>query len=246
MATGSGSAAGDGAFTSPDFIKDLESKALSCYFDAPQFNSATKARRSKWIMRDRAFRAIANCRQRGWEEQIVQQYRARPKHDYTSADEDTKQRVKWLVETCEDISQRLSIPPYPEDEKVLALEFTNAVKQGDIARLKDLVSLCDLYEKKMWPPKERQSDPKSWYYYTGIAAAGFLKRGVIPTKKQLKEQALRECALAEFSISVPINRWRTQLDSKLDQMRRLLPGKRTWTRIFKHLDLSNLPPASTY
>jgi hypothetical protein len=178
-------------------------------------------------MEDRVFRAIANLRHRGRVEEFVRLADARPKHDYSDADEDTQRRSKLLEETINSTRSGLTNASNPADEKLLAQVFVDAVKRGDISRLKDLASMCKLYEDKMIsPPKERRSDVKSWYYYAGMAALRFLRKEVVPTKKQVKEQTLVECALAEFPMNVPIADWGNQIDKKIDQMRALFPSER--------------------
>jgi hypothetical protein len=236
-----------GGFTDPGFIKALEQKAESCFFDASQFKSASGSRRSKWIMRDRVFRAIANLRCRGRLEEFIRQADARPKHDYSNADQDTQLRSKLLEETISCIRSDLVIPPDPEDERVVAQAFVDAVKQGDRNRLNELIVWCQLYETKMIQrPRERQSDVKSWHYYVGMAALHFLTRGEVPSKKEVKERTLVECARAEFPMNVPIADWGNQIDNKINQMQGLLPSDRNWSRIFNDLGLSKLPAASTH
>jgi len=198
-------------------------------------------------MLDPVFRAIANLRHRGSVEELIRFADARPKHDYSDADQDTQLRSELLEWTISSIRSESSNPSNPDDEKVLAQAFVDAVKRGNLNRLNDLIALCKLYETKMIQrPRERQSDVKSWHYYAGMAALRFLKQGVVPTKKQVKKQTPVECALAEFPMNVPIVDWVNQIDNKINQMQELLPSERNWSRIFNDLDLSELPESFTH
>jgi hypothetical protein len=198
-------------------------------------------------MRDPVFRAIANIRHRGWIEEFIRSANARPKHDYSDADEDTRRKKELLEATIKNIRKQLDTPPDPEDERVLAQAFLDAVKRGDMDRLN---AMCGLYETKMIQrPRDRQSDVKSWHYYAGMAALHLFRQGVVPTKKQVKERTLVECARAEFAmnpVKVPIADWGKQIDDKMNQMRGLLPSERSWSRIFNDLGLSALPTAPTH
>lgn len=233
-------------YTTSAFIKRLELTAESCFFDASQFKSASGSRRSKWVMRDRVFRAIANLRRRGRLEEFIRQADARPKHDYSNADEDDKLRIQMLEAFFSVCREELANSPDPEDERFVAQEFVNAVKEGHINRLKDLVGLCDLYEKKKWSGEVGKRGTRSWSYYTALAAARVLRKGVIPTKKTLREVALLEAAFHEYSWLGPIKGYHQVHEQKRKELRPQMPTKRSWARILKRLGLSDLPSASTH
>jgi hypothetical protein len=139
-------------------------------------------------------------------------------------------------------------PCDPEPEKLLAREFTQAVRKGDIRRIHELCKLYELHERNEVPsPRERQTNPKSWLYYTAVAAHKLLRKGTLPTKKQVKEQALWERVLYE----IPKDIWgwspkdiEIALRNKTAAVSRFLP--KNWRQIFNALSLSDLPKAPTH
>lgn len=164
----------------PAFVRDLRAKAISYLVGADKDKApSTKARFPKRVTEDPLFQAICYLRRRFEAEQKV---------------------AKEFPELLNDIPG----PEEPEPAKLLAETFTNAVRRGDIGRLNDIVKLCGLHETKIFrPPKERQSDPRRWHYYAGIVAWRFLKEAIVPTKKQVKEAALRERAIVELPVCNP-------------------------------------------
>jgi hypothetical protein len=230
----------------PTFIRDLRAKAVSYLVGADQHTSqSTKARFPKRITEDPLFQTISYLRRRFHTEQKV-------------------------VHEFPELLNEILGPEDPEPAKLLAETFTNAVRQGTIGRLNDIVKLCEIHEAKIFrPPKERQSDPRPWYYYAGIVAWQFLKKGIIPTKKKVKEAALKERAITELPAWNP--RWENkerlewsnrkkqwggkkppsvkdlraaQIDAKIEELRRLQP--KNWARIFRDLRLGDLPSSPTH
>jgi len=237
-------------YLSHEFIEELESKTYSYFFDASQFKSAEGSRRPKCILGDRVFRAIANIRHRGALESFIREVDARPKHDCSSEDEDTKRKSILIQGAYSTMRELLKNSTDPDDEQALAQFVVNAVRQGNIAELKDFVRKCKLYETKtIATPRERQKDAKSWRYYAGTAALRFLSKGVVPTKKEVREQAVMERAVHESlraAIEIQSSTWEKDFDQKLEFARRESPSQREWTRIFKDLGLSELPTAPTH
>jgi hypothetical protein len=226
------------------FVRELELRTENYLFGTVRFKDpTTKERRAVRITEDRVFRAIANIRYRALREQIVRNFQARPRPDYSGADLDTRQRCEILERTVAAIADELKGPPDPEDERILGEEFVDAVKRGDLKRLSSLQDLCALYEKKALqaPPK---GDSRSWHYYTGLAALHFLRRGVLPYKRDVRERALVESVLAEFYVGAPIERWSVAIEEKRKEMKGTFPKK--WPRIFKDLGLDGLPSAPTH
>jgi len=166
-------------FTDPAFIRTLEGKALGYYFGADQYKSSTKERFSKRITADPVFQAIQYLRIRAHIKQRTQEFLS----DFPS---EHREQILGADD--------------PQQAKMLSDTLIGAVRQGNITRLQEIVKLCELHEAKMDEQlKERKRDPISWHYYVGIVACGFLKKGTVPTKKQVKEDALRERAIVELS-----------------------------------------------
>jgi hypothetical protein len=227
------------------FICELELRTESYLFEVFRFKDpTTKARRPARIMEDRVFRAIVNIRVRGWKEEIVRDFQARPRPDYSGADLDTRQRSEILERTIAHIANELKSPPDPEDEQILGKAFVDAVKRGDLKRLSSLHDLCALYENKALQAPSN-GDSRSWHYYTGLAALHFLRRGVLPFKRTVRERALEESALSEFYLLAPIERWSVAIEEKRKELKGAFPKKKTWARIFKDLGLDGLPSAPT-
>jgi hypothetical protein len=182
-------------FTDPVFIRTLEEKALSYYVGAARHKSAsTKERLPKQITEDPVFKAIRYLRRFHRAEQRAQELPS-----------------ELLNEHREQILGSYDSEP----AKMLGETFIDAVRWGDIARLKEVVELCELLETTIYrQPRERQSDPHPWHYYTAIVTCQSLKKGVVPTKKQVKEAALRERAIVELPT------WDPAWDSKWSNLQK--------------------------
>lgn len=232
-------------YTTPEFLEELESKTGSYYFDAPQFKCPLDGkRRSTFIVKDPIFLAIKELR--GCLEQLIRLADARPKSDYSKADDETKQASELLESTICNFRSELAEPLNPEFERKVVHFIVGAIKQGNITAVEDFLDKCSLLETKNNPPRERRSDSKPWRYYAGRAALHYLKEGIVPTKGQVKERSLLECAQSEFLMDSRISQWPKRIGDKANQMRHLLPGKRNWSRIFSDLGLSGLPASPTH
>jgi hypothetical protein len=181
-------------FTDPAFIRTLEEKALSYYFGADQYKSSTKERFPKRITEDPIFKSIRYLRR--W-------HRA-------------EQRAQELPSELLNEHREQILGSYDsEPAKMLAETFIDAVRQGDIARLKDIVELCKFLETKVYrQPRERQNDPHPWHYYAAVVTCRFLKKGTAPTKKEVREAALRERAIVELP------KWEPSWDSKWSNLQK--------------------------
>jgi hypothetical protein len=166
-------------FTDPAFIRALEEKAVSYYVGADRENSPlTKARFPKRITEDPRFKSIRYLRRRHRAEQRAQELPS-----------------ELLNEHREQILGSYDSEP----ARMLAETFIDAVRQGEIDRLEEIVKLCKLLETRLYQqPTERQSDPHRWHYYAAVVTCGFLKEGIVPTKGEVKKAALKERAIVEL------------------------------------------------
>jgi hypothetical protein len=218
-------------FTSPAFIERLRAKAISYYVGADTFNATSDKRFPKEITEDPLFKAIYYLRLRFRAEQRAQEAPTEHRHELLGAED-------------------------PRATKLLSESFVEAARRGDIGRLTYIVKLCEIIEAKTFQqPKERQSDPISWHYYAGIAACGLLSSGRTPTKKQVREAALKERAMVEVpkwdrkwndaDRSEPVNKLKAdRIAKKIEELRPQQP--KNWARIFRDLDLGGLPSAPTH
>jgi hypothetical protein len=228
-------------FTSPAFIERLRAKAHSYYFGADTFNAASDKRFPKEITEDPLFKAIYYLRRRFRAEQRTQEAPTEHRDELLGAED-------------------------PRAAGLLSESFVEAVRRGDIGRFTYIVKLCEIIEAKTFQqPKARQSDPLSWHYYAGIVACGLLGSGTIPTKKQVKEAALKERAIVEVPKWDPAwnSNWSNRqkklgkpkpasvkdlraarIAAKIEELRRLQP--KNWPRVFRDLGLGDLPSAPTH
>jgi hypothetical protein len=231
--------------TDPASIKALFEKTLSYRIKADLYKCSTGNRFPKKITADPVFKSIRYCQSWYLNNQMIQQLCISDLLQIMGGDS----QIEGLQNTHEEILKNLrawSLSSYdPQPATLLAKEFTDAAMQGDIDRLSDLVKLCELYKTKVTqPPREHQSDSISWYYYVGIGACQFLIKGIVPTKKQVKEAALQCRAIYELTKGTlrPIRE--SAVTSKIKELRALpCPN---WTRIFRELGLSSLPSAPAH
>lgn len=182
----------------PAFIQELRKKAVEYFIGADQFKSSAKRRFPKNITEDPLFQAIAYLRNRGRAEERLRQ-------DFASAEDQDFQRFsirKFYAENkldqkgLLDILDELFGPPEPGHAKLLAVTCIAAVRGG---RLNDIAELCEIFEKRTYR-RGRLSRELPWEYYAAVAALGFLNKGTIPLKKEVKEAALRERAIMELPV----------------------------------------------
>jgi hypothetical protein len=226
-----------------EFFRQLEQKAFEHFIAADRYCSKGGSRLSKQVTRDPLFRAIRYCRlrdigERNWASLPRGFFQGK---NYTLSAES-------IQTICEEFAAKKLGPYDPEPEKLLAREFIQAVRQGDMPRLRELLKLCELHEEKgMRSYWDRQPSPRSWLYYTALAAQRFLRAGKLPTKKQVKEQALWERVVYEVPWEI-FSRSRKDIEAALqnksNEVRRFLP--KNWRQIFNTLGLRDLPKAPTH
>jgi len=158
-------------YLEPAFIRELREKAAGYFIGADKRKSSKKEWFPKKITEDPLFKAIVYLRRR----------------------HENKQK---LAERFPELLDELLDPEDPEPARLLV----DIVRQGNIGKLKDAVTFCELFENKYRQTREGQSDPLPWEYYTARAALGFLAKGVIPIKRAVKEAALKERAIAELPV----------------------------------------------
>jgi hypothetical protein len=89
----------------------------------------------------------------------------------------------------------------PRRAELLEKEFISAVKNGNTDCLRDIYKFCKIFESKTYGrSSQRKRDPLPWEYFAAVAALGSLTKGVIPTKKEVKEAALEERATWELPV----------------------------------------------
>jgi hypothetical protein len=207
-------------FTEPSFVEALYAKALSYYIGADLFRDPNGKRIRKDIVSDPLFRAIEHHRR------------------ITIA---VRELRKFLAGSPREFRKTFQALRRGRDKRYsrrLAHEYLRAVGAGDLVALRRLVKLSELHETRMMRVSDRETcNPVSWHYYTGIGAIKFLARGVVPTKKAVKDAAIEARARAELSPNASA----AMLDTKKLQLQRLAP--RRWRRIFNDLELAKLPTA---
>jgi len=160
------------------FIQELREKAAG-YFIAARRKSSKKEWFPKGITEDPLFHAIVYLRRQHEDEKKLA--------ELLTSGQPAGYRLPELLDKLLD----------PEDPEPARLLF-DIVRQGNIRKLKDAVTYCELFESK-YRTREDQSDPLPWEYYAARAALGFLVQGT-PLKKQVREAALRERAIAELPV----------------------------------------------
>jgi hypothetical protein len=222
---------------SPEFIQALYERTLSYFVGADSFKDSLGRRFQKTVINDPVFRAISYCR-------------------------------AWAVTNQRAIALPVSWRPDSKNEELLAHEFVHAVSTGNLNRLRDLIRFCERIEDKLFklPKRHSKRDSIPWHYYIGITACQFLLKGTVPTKKDVTEAALQERAI--FEAAVWDKSWESnwsnlqkqqgnkkpdsvkdlravKVQAKIEELRGLLPNRRTRARIFKDLGISDLPSAPT-
>jgi hypothetical protein len=231
--------------TAARFLKELKKKEDFYYWNLGLFNSKTGHKFDQDVIHDPVFEAIRCLRERSWQTLVLETINARSEEDFT----ETGVNPYW-AKAFKIFGEKPPadwIKPYdPEQEQLLASEFLSAVKQGDIARLKELVQLCEILETtKFNRPRERQADSRRWRYYVAYSARYFLEKGKLPDKKTVKQLAFITRLGDEFPyLRLPSDQWADEWKQRMETVSR--PSEREWTRIFLELGLRNLPSAPTH
>jgi hypothetical protein len=120
----------------------------------------------------------------------------------------------------------------------------NAILMDRSGELRDLATILELCD----PPRSFESGKHiPWIYYSANAALRYLNDGVLPTKRQVLEEAIAQRALDEVLLSIPPS----GLPGETFAIRGLVAVKiedltkyrspRKWAHIFRVLDLRELP-----
>jgi hypothetical protein len=207
-------------FTSAAFLNELQAKAFEYFVKVNAFKNQNKNRFKKAIVRSETFRAIQRLR---YDHQIEELYKVQGRD--TRAEE----------------TEILGAPRTDTAAEFLSGEFIKAVREGDPAWIKDVAILL---EKIFSNGKKVVPEELDWHYYTGLAAWELLFSGNVPDKKQVRERAIRKRALLSLD---PKDRGdKRKVCNRISTFEGFQPDKRHWTRIFKDLDLKDLPSAPTH
>jgi hypothetical protein len=120
----------------------------------------------------------------------------------------------------------------------------NAILMDRPGQLRDLATILEL----CGPPRSFESNNYiPWIYYSASAALRYLDDGVLPAKRQVLEEAIRQRAIDEVLLSSPPS----GLPGEALAIRGLVAVKieditkyrspRKWAHIFRVLDLRELP-----
>jgi hypothetical protein len=230
--------------TSPEFLEELREKEDFYYLRLSLFTSETGGRFSEHIVRDPVFKAIRHCYERTWQSRLLDMVKSHPESDFTESGIDSA-LAKAFQKLVEDPPDEWIEPCDPEQERIVANEFLQAAKHGNIARLNELVKFCEIIETRTFNvSKQHKRDFRPWPYYIASVARQFLEQGVLPDKKTVKEMAFLRRAADELPLlKVPVTQWKVSSVQKLNELYNL-PEPR-WKLFFRELGLKDLPSAST-
>jgi hypothetical protein len=136
-----------------------------------------------------------------------------------------------------------SSEPVPEYDSQAAgtigryvLEAISTETPGKLRDLATILKLCGA-------PRSPTAKHIPWVYYSASAALRLLDDGVLPTKRQVLKEAIRQRALEELLLAGPpgealTNRGR--VIAKLEDITRYR-SPRNWAHIFRVLDLGEVP-----
>jgi hypothetical protein len=230
--------------TAPKFLKELQEQKDLYYFNLRLFKSGSGKRFDRKVLDAPIFKAIRYCRDWSQQTEFLKIISTHPESDFVDSGIDPA-LAKAFKKLSEDPLQDRIEAYDPQHETLLADEFLNAVKQGDVARLRELLRLCEIHETTTYNrPRERQSDSRRWHYYVASAALLFLEKGVLPDKKEIKKLAYAFRASNELPLlRKPVVEWAAKSEQKIKELYDL--PKPNWTRIFRELRLTDLPSAPT-
>jgi hypothetical protein len=136
------------------------------------------------------------------------------------------------------------LPPYdPAHADVIWHHILKAVSLDDFAAIGDLAKLVEIQARG-----GARSKPKYivWHYYAGTAALSYLDQGHLPSKQQVRNEAIRQRVLEEL-LGSPARPVQGSLVSQTGLVRakfedvETFKQPRNWRRIFRELDLQELP-----
>jgi hypothetical protein len=228
--------------TDQSFIQSIQEKVLQHYFRASTYKSGGR-RFSKDITSDPVFRAIAYCQKWYHDSQrmteasvsgVMRKLGAQPSGEL-------KRVVKRALGT---LRQHQEHKRRSELEQIIAHAFVSAAVEGNIERLQQLVDLCKLHAKTLQPPKGAKRYPVPWHYYVGLAACMYLVKGIVPTKKEVKDAAIEHRAAEQAMRDIEEGRRASgpiDLGPYIKSLKSEPEPK--WNRIFSDLSLGGLPSA---
>lgn len=246
-----------GRYVTNEFIQELYRRTEEHYFKAARYKRGGQRFR-KDVTADPVFRAIHRCRKQhegiehfGNLERTGLPHHLLPGTQNAGFRQMEKIAFRYLHERA--------VKQYdPRAEAFVASEYVNAVKAGNISRLKELVKFSKIAEKAIRIDEDYIAQPVPWHFYFGMGAFQFLKNGIVPNKKQVKEAAIT-CrvgdeirAVVERAIANNGKRREQGIDlngifkEKIELLQSLFdanPPKVNTTRIYRELGLSGLPSA---
>jgi hypothetical protein len=229
-------------FTSPEFIRALKEKTAIAAF-APRTRWSGGKQIPDEIIYDPIFSVIA--------------YVQRHEHRMNGAEERSiKEMVEAVEATQEPSSLEAAFARVRENLRdfyrkeyndlpslLLGQEWVMAAALNDHARqewLSDLTSLH--YDKAFGPLDDGKRHLYPWRYYIGSAACMFLQARIIPTKKDVKEAAIRHRAVLEAAQSGKVV---FDIGREMERLTKEFPlNARFWRKDFNELGLKDLPSAS--
>ena len=140
--------------------------------------------------------------------------------------------------------RQADLPPYdPAHAGVICRYILEAVSLDDFAAISDLAKLLEIQARG-----GARSKPKyiPWLYYAGTAALSYLDQGQLPSKQQVRNEAIRQRVLEELLLS-PVRPVKGPLVSQPGLLRMKFEDvetskqPRNWRRIFRELGLQELP-----
>jgi hypothetical protein len=203
-------------FLSQEFIRGLQNKCFSYVLATERWHDAHGKRIDpKELVKDPIFRAI---------------------HYY---------REFWLAQMAfqeneaDSPGQRPSIEVDLYQIQRLEAQLFQAIGTFDpsiLLRIADLMQLNERARAKYDFLLRAKDVVLPWNFYAGRAALSFLIDGVVPTKDDVKEWALKLRARDRL----PAKANKKALQEKIAEMRKQAPAQ--WRRIFRDLALTTLPP----
>lgn len=148
--------------------------------------------------------------------------------------------VQYLRARAHQIFRGRPVPAYdPQAAGTIGRYVLTAISADQPGRLRDLATILEL----CGAPRSSGSKHIPWIYYAAQAALRYLDDGVLPTKYQVLEEAIRQRALEELLLAGPpgealTNRGRVAV--KIEDLTKYR-SPRNWPHIFRVLDLKELP-----
>jgi hypothetical protein len=215
-------------YFSVEFRNKLKARAYQELINADFIHSASGGRFSKDVTETPIFQAIRYLRRPAWIESLSSDaIRYLRKHTDLQFDED--------------------LPPIDcAHAQILTRYVVEAVYFGRVSALEDLAALVRLQSKSILYKRVSESQEFiPWAFYTALSALHYLNQGVLPTRAQVQEEAIRRRVVEELvsskvdvrADSVLYNR--ELVNAKFADVTRYKQPK-NWRRIFRELGLTEL------